>query len=95
MSYLGNITINTMTELMEQEVGVEVTTRFGADLGTDKSVLEMMVALETEEEYSRGEEEEEDISTTSRFMLFCRKMMTIWETETEENNPVAEDLFQE
>ena len=36
--FLGNINIpiNMMTELMEQEVEVEVITRFGADLETDK-----------------------------------------------------------
>ena len=95
--FLGNINIpiNMMTELTEQEVEVEVITRFGADLETDKSVLEMMEALETEEEYSREEEEAEDISTTSRSMLFCQKMTTTWETETEENSPVVEDLCQE
>merc|ERR1719270_2193627 len=55
----------------------------------------MMEALETEAEYLRGVEEEGDISTTSRFMLFCRKMMTTWESETEENNLVVEDPCQE
>ena len=36
--FLGNINIpiNMMIELMEQEVEVEVITRFGADLETDK-----------------------------------------------------------
>lgn len=36
--FLGNINIpiNMMTELTEQEVEVEVITRFGADLETDK-----------------------------------------------------------
>ena len=84
-----------MTELMEQAAEGEVTIKFGADSETDKSVLEMMEALETEEEYSREAEEAEDISTTSRSMLFCRKMTTTWETETEENSPVVEDLCQE